>query len=360
MSVTSQNPEDIIRMASHVQEVAARKRADIAAITGRIKMLSLNALIEAARAGETGRGFAVVANEVKVISEEIRQVADDFETELAGSASGLATLGRVLVDSMRGERLADLALNMIEIIDRNLYERSCDVRWWATDSAVVDCATQPSEVRSIHAAQRLGVILNAYTVYLDLWIADAQGRVIVNGRPDRYRAVGQDVSREAWFRQAMATNCGDDYAVSDIAVNSVLGSAVATYATAIRHGGSRDGRPLGVLGVFFDWQKQAQNVVDGVRLTDDEKVDHRTKCLILDSHHRILAASDRRYLLKGVYNLMTGGRTIGFYTAEDGAAVGFARTPGYETYKGLGWYGVILQRDAEAERDFVRRNPALA
>ncbi len=23
--------------------------------------------------------------------------------------------------------------------------------------------------------------------------------------------------------------------------------------------------------------------------------------------------------------------------------VGFALTPGYETYKGLGWYGVILQ-----------------
>ena len=23
-------------------------------------------------------------------------------------------------------------------MDRNLYERSCDVRWWATDAAVVD------------------------------------------------------------------------------------------------------------------------------------------------------------------------------------------------------------------------------
>jgi hypothetical protein len=31
-------------------------------------------------------------------------------------------------------------LNAIEIIDRNLYERTCDVRWWATDSAVVACA----------------------------------------------------------------------------------------------------------------------------------------------------------------------------------------------------------------------------
>jgi hypothetical protein len=26
------------------------------------------------------------------------------------------------------------------------------------------------------------------------------------------------------------------------------------------------------------------------------------------------------------------------------AVVGFARTPGYETYEGLGWYGAIVQR----------------
>ncbi|MFP3526735.1 chemotaxis protein, partial [Pantoea sp. SIMBA_072] len=80
----------------------------------------------------------------------------------------LNTLGNRLVSQLRGGRLADLALNMIDIMDRNLYERSCDVRWWATDSAVVDCATAPSEANRRQAVQRLGVILGAYTVYLDL------------------------------------------------------------------------------------------------------------------------------------------------------------------------------------------------
>src|SRR6266571_2758733 len=45
-----------------------------------------------------------------------------------------------ITERSRGERMVDLALNAIELIDRNLYERTCDVRWWATDSAVVDCA----------------------------------------------------------------------------------------------------------------------------------------------------------------------------------------------------------------------------
>jgi hypothetical protein len=48
------------------------------------------------------------------------------------------SLGHRLVAQIRGSRLPDLSLNAIDIIDRNLYERSCDVRWWATDSAIVD------------------------------------------------------------------------------------------------------------------------------------------------------------------------------------------------------------------------------
>ncbi|MEI9889879.1 MAG: hypothetical protein WDN45_03890 [Caulobacteraceae bacterium] len=92
---------------------------------------------------------------------------------------------------MRGQRLIDLSLNAIEIIDRNLYERTCDVRWWATDAAVVDCLQDPTADKARHASKRLKVILDAYTVYLDLWICDPAGRVVATGRPDRYpRAVG--------------------------------------------------------------------------------------------------------------------------------------------------------------------------
>ena len=42
--------------------------------------------------------------------------------------------------------------------------------------------------------------------------------------------------------------------------------------------------------------------------------------------------------------LDTGGRKHGFY--RNGHAVAFHETPGYETYAGLGWYGVILQESA--------------
>nr|WP_041811080.1 methyl-accepting chemotaxis protein [Azospirillum baldaniorum] len=336
-------PERIVALSRAVSDLATRKMDEIQAVTNTTKILALNALIEAMRAGEAGRGFAVVAQEVKAISERITGIGGELRAQMAVQTDELNTLGNRLVSQLRGGRLADLALNMIDIMDRNLYERSCDVRWWATDSAVVECAADPSETNRRHAAQRLGVILGAYTVYLDLWVVDARGVVLATGRPDRYRrAVGSSVASESWFREAMATRNGTEFAVADIGTSDLLDRAtVATYATAIRAGGEENGPVIGVLGVFFDWQNQSQGVVDSVRLTDEER--SRTRCLLVDSRHRVIAASDRRGVLTESFALRTGGHGHGSYSDEQGRVVGFAVTPGYETYKGLGWFGVIVQ-----------------
>jgi len=356
-------PERIVELSRRAGKIAEEKIAAIGTITRETRILALNALIEAARAGDAGRGFAVVASEVKAVSTRITDIAANLSTELAGSIVELTDLGERMIRQVRGQRLADLALNMIEIIDRNLYERSCDVRWWATDAAVVDALDSVGqgdpEAARRHAMERLGVILRSYTVYLDLWVVDAEGRVLANGRPDRYPAVvGSSVADEAWFRAAMATASGDDYVAFDVEPLRALGDAhVATYATAVREGGRTNGRPIGALGIFFDWRPQAAAIVEGVRLSPEERA--HTRCLLIDARRRVIAASDGAGILAEIFPLdpaaVTGGARDGYYATSDGATVGFALTPGYETYKGLGWYGVIYQppsrrRDLEPGR----------
>lgn len=335
-------PERIIELSRHVSDVAEGKIALINTITRETRILALNALIESARAGDSGRGFGVVANEVKTISERITQISHQLSSELAGAIAELVSLGEGLVHQVRGQRLADLAFNMIEIIDRNLYERSCDVRWWATDAAAVDALAAPGPESAAHASSRLGVILNSYTVYLDLWIADAGGRVIANGRPQKYpKVIGSNVAGTSWFKAAMATSSGDDYAAFDVErVPNLDNAQVATYTTAIRAGGAADGKPLGALGIFFDWQPQAQAVVQGSQISAEERA--FTRCLLLDAQHRIIAASDGNGVLTDSFALKELSQKAGYF-ADTGKMIGYALTPGYETYRGLGWYGVIVQ-----------------
>ena len=336
------SPERVFRLAAAVGQSVRGRTADIRDITSRTRILALNALIESARAGDAGRGFAVVAKEVKDVSAEIADVVGTLELELLSRVDELETIGKLLVNKVRGERFADLALNAVELIDRNLYERTCDVRWWATDSAIVDAAASPdNSAASEYASKRLGVILDAYTVYLDLWIADADGNVIANGRPDRYRTKGLNVSREVWFQQAMRTASGDDYVAADIDRNSALnGSLVATYAAAIREGGEQRGRVLGVLGIHFDWEPQADAIVGGVRLGDEER--RGTRVMLLDRNHRIIAAADGKGVLSDSQSLDLSHGDRGFYEDDKGRIVAYSKTPGYETYDGMGWYGCLV------------------
>ncbi|MGZ3304311.1 MAG: methyl-accepting chemotaxis protein [Asticcacaulis sp.] len=330
---------DILDQTTKAKAVTGDRVREIRKVTTKLRILALNALIEAKHAGEKGAGFSVVADEVRNISGEVELLAKDLGDEVVV----LESLMSRLAQQSQGQRLTDLALNAVEIIDRNLYERTCDVRWWATDSAIVDHASSPSQQSQLHACRRLGVILDSYTVYLDLWLCNLEGDIIANGRPGTYNIIGQNVRGAEWFRKALSLNDGSEFTVADISCEALLNHAqVATYATGVRAGGLVDGKLVGVLGIHFDWQPQAEAVVEGVRLTDEEKA--TTRALLVDANGRVIANTGGRCLLNERIRISAGGRQSGYYTDESGRMLAFHRTPGYETYQGLGWYGVIAQK----------------
>jgi hypothetical protein len=333
--------DDILKLAFEVHRATEEKIDVIDALTRRTKTLALNARIEAARAGQQGAAFAVVAQEMSEFASEVAHLATELRGVIASNITQIETAGEKMVLDFRGARYADLSRNVVEIIDRNLYERSCDVRWWATDSAVVDAAcAQGNQAALDRASERLATILRSYTVYLDLWVADRNGRVIAQGRGNRYGGIiGQDVSRSTWFNKALQTTSGDAFAVCDISREPMLeGAAVATYSTAIRAGGEAHGEPIGALGIFFDWEPQAQSVVRNVALTEEER--RGCRVMLLNASRQVIASSDGRGLLTEHYPLDVLHPQHGFYR-QDKKLVSYALTPGYETYAGLGWYGCI-------------------
>lgn len=316
-----------------------------------IHLLSMNARIEAARAGAAGAGFGVVGQELTRMSENMREAATGLIRESQARGTDLDAVLRLLNEDVVANRLCDLAYNAIDIVDRNLYERSCDVRWWAAEPAVTRCLIDSNPDSLRHASQRLGQILDSYTVYADLVIADTQGRVIANGRPNRYRSVGARVNASEWFRAAMATRSGSEFGFQSVHESDLVDrQSILAYSCAVRDPDSPHSPPCGVLGILFKWQALGQTVVDQIPLSDAERT--RTRACLVDASGRILADTRRTPGLpvldfagrselfqgkRGVINTMLGGRP---------AMICHAASPGYETYR-TGWHALLVRGQGE-------------
>ena len=312
------------------------------------RIISMNARIEAVRIGAAGRSFGVIAEEMDTLSRRVSDTSQEIDHMAGRTSSELRGRLERLREDVRRTRLADLALANIDLIDRNLYERSCDVRWWATDAAMVAAAHDPQPQALAHASQRLGQILDSYTVYFDLVLVDLQGRVLANGRPRQYRSAGQDVAGQAWFQSARTTRSGEAFGFQSMHASTLAGGErVLVYSCGVREGGRVDGRLLGVLGIVFRWDALAQTVIERTPLSEAE---WRRSCVcIVDAQGRLLA--DTR---------ADGGDALDFHGRQSlfaqprGAVqaelagrmhcIAQAASPGYETYR-TGWHCVIAQAD---------------
>ncbi len=313
---------------------------DILKVNSATKVLALNARIEAARAGEYGAAFGIVAQEMQRLSERTSQIAANMADQTQRNTQELLSL---ISWHIRGARLSDLALMNIDLIDRCLYERTCDVRWWATDSAVVDALQDPTPERLQYASARLAVILKAYTVYFDLVLASMDGKILANGRPETYAVAGREVRGERWFSSAISTASGDEFGFQTAPRSSLVQHANALiYSAAVRQGGESLGTRLGALGIVFNWDGLSQPILNKTATSEAG-----SRCYIIDHAQYVLASDSsspvERLDLPDFQRVLTSPKGYYIDTYQDRlCCIAHAAAPGFETYS-TGWYSIIVQ-----------------
>ena len=339
-----------IKTGDLVEGIVSQLTSTMNAAVGEIRkihlhshFLSVNASIEAERANAQGAAFSEVAKEVQRLSAKTELVADEIEMRTKKSIDLVCSMAKNLC----GTRLADIALNSLDLIDRNLYERTCDVRWWATDSSIVSALQNPSPESAKHACDRLSVILAAYTVYLDIVLCDSLGNIIANGRSQEFASIGKSVSEAGWFEQALLTESGDNFAFQSSHKSDLVDHhAVLIYSAAVRKEGRTKGSPLGVLGVIFNWTALASAVLANASLSAEESA--RTLRFIVNDEGNILACSKPlpvgyRLPLDKIPNLLKQNKGYAHVEVDHRpVCIAFAKSPGFETYA-TGWNAILIQ-----------------
>ena len=337
----------ILELASNLEKCLSESVEDFVSLNIETKFVALNARIEAGRAGgNSGRAFDVVAQSIQDISTRTGKVADDLSEDFSLLLKEMREITEEIAVHSRGERLSNLALTNIDLIDRNLYERSCDVRWWATDQSFVDALVEPDEQRLSYAIRRMSQILESYTVYFDIVITDLDGRVLANGRPETFRSIGTSQAGQQWFNSALQTTSGAEYVQSAVAPSSLCSNERAMiFACMVRREGRANGDPVGVLAVVFRWDALAQTVVQNTPLSTEEC--ERTRVCIVDSHGNLLADTTRDFgnqLMVPMWDdIRKKGRGYRMVSIDNlPHCIGHAASPGFETYR-TGWYSLLVQ-----------------
>lgn len=341
------SPQVVADLTAELDGLMHKTIEEIDDVNDQIRVLALNARIEAARAGTAGQAFGVVAAEVATLSNMSAHVAHQLRERSTCTLSRIKQVNHRMATEFNGTRLSDLALNCIDLIDRNLYERSCDVRWWATDASLVQALTNRELESARFCSQRLGVILDSYTVYYDLVLCDLEGCVVANGRPNMYPSQRSRHGDSKWFQSALQTRSGREFGFQTVHPSSLVnGQRALVYSCAVRQDGNIDGAPLGVLGIIFNWDALAQTIVHNVALTPEEQ--QRSRVCIVDSQGLVLADSYDRILQDTIQfteraQLLAKKKDF-LFTRYNGQphCIAHALSPGFETYS-TGWHALILQ-----------------
>jgi chemotaxis signal transduction protein len=236
--------------------------------------------------GTSNAFAATLLREVGQTGERIRQV---FEQAIANLHR--STLNAVFDEARHHARLA------IDIVDRNLYERANDCRWWALDGVLRGVLSQPAGQRdAARAAAVLQRINGLYTVYALLVLFDIDGRIVAVSDPAEQARCGELLDAP-WVRETLALRDPQQHVESAHAASALYGGRPTfVHGAALRAPtGAADGTAavVGGIAIVFDGEPQfAAMLRDALPLDAQGEPSHAAAALLVTRAGTVVASSD--------------------------------------------------------------------
>ena len=253
--------------------------------------------------------------------------------------ASIGDLHRTVVAAIM-EKCRSRAAFAIDVMDRNLYERANDCRWWALNASFARVLASPSPEGSRLCSDILATINALYTVYSNLILFDALGVVVAVSQPSQAHLVGTTLEAE-WVARTLALRSGQHYAVSAFEPSPLYDDAATLVYTAAVQAPS-GGKVLGGIAIVFDSTPQfAAILADSLPTDEDGTPLPGAFAVLVGSDGRIISSTDPRFgigsdspLPVDPASLDRDGDLAGIRSFEGKhMAVGAALSKGYREYK---------------------------
>lgn len=317
---------------SFPQELREIRKASLD-INADLGLLVLNGQIASARKN---------AAEFMPVLEAIKQVGTDIAHMFTSSVNSLQ---EVTVLSSHLNNAGFLASLAVDIMDRNLYERANDCRWWALTSAFRRnlAKTDISDLDKHQLSAILGYINNLYTVYTNLYLYDLHGEIIAVSNPKETHIVGSKVEDSTGFRDALREANSQSYSVSNF-VSTPLYSDRPTYIyNAAITDLKETNKVIGGIGIVFDSEPQFSAMLteilpknaDGSPIKNCFAAFTDRKGIILSSVNNERHAIGEKLPIDEAYLKLSNGQTSSTLIKYSGGnyVLGVAVSKGYREYK---------------------------
>ncbi|WP_165908474.1 chemotaxis protein CheW [Rubrivivax gelatinosus] len=291
----------------------ARIRGELDAINGDLRRVVWNGRLFAGAQQQASARLKALLAQVQEAGRRTRDRVD--EAIVALQRSGLAR---------QRNAAHDLARLAADIMDRSLYERANDCRWWALSPVVERVLAGPPDAA---AEAGLGAVLrhvnSLYTVYTRLVAFGADGRIrAVSRDADDATLVGREV--DAWLLDAVrGLTDSQRYAVSPFAASALSGDAPTyVFCAAVR---DAQRRTVGGIAAVFDAAGELRTMLG------DVLGERAGLAAFVDADGRVLACTDPEF---APGSLLPKALAPGLAEYRDSTwAVASVRAEGYREFK---------------------------